>query len=256
MGTVTVTIGGLLRGRELAGDAQLALDGGALRLTRPTGTALLTIPLAALEGLRFDERTITLFLEGEDAIELSGDDRPALRTLAREIVARGCALPELTRALRSLGSHRSSGLAEHDRFFSPLLSSRRNAEAARDPIVQVAAFDVPVLRARLEELVRRAAAEHYPEHPAARRSLEAELQECVEPLEERLKALLEMGLRVREEPEETRLVAWRAWATALADVFVCADACWSSVASVLRLEPYEQPRPWWRRMMRRGADAR
>lgn len=251
-----VAVGGLVRGRELTGEAEVALDGEMLRLARPGGRPMLDIPIGLIEGLRHEGGQITLFLAGDDAVELVADDPVGLRRLARELLARVCALPELTRALRALGAYRSSGFAEHDRFFSPLLNARRHAQAATEPLAQVAAFDPAVLRARLDELVRRTAADRYPEHPPARRALEAELQECVEPLAARLAALAEAASVVRDESDELRLAAWRQWTSTLAEVFVTADRCWVATAALLRLEPYETPRPWWRRVMRRGERTR
>lgn len=252
-----VSVGGLVRGRELWGEAEAMLEEGMLRLSRESSSRpLLAIPVTAIDGLRYDGARITLYLAGDDAVELGADDDLELRALARDILARTCELPELTRALRALGSQRTSGLVEHDRFFAPLLHARRSAEVAREPLAQMAAFDAAVLRARLDELVRRVAADHYPAHPPARRALEAELQECVEPLAERLAALAEAAAQAREESDEMRLAAWRRWKAELAAVFVAADSCWLAAAALLRLEPYEAPAPWWRRVMRRGERAR
>ena len=251
-----VAVGGLVRGRELSGEAEVSLEDEKVRLSRPGGRVMLDIPLRLLEGVRHESGQITLFLAGDDAVELMSGSDADLRVLAREVLARACALPELTRALRALGSYRSAAFAEHDRFFSPLLHARRHAQTVTEPLAQVAAFDAAVLRARLDELVRRVSAEHYPEHPPARRALEAELQECVEPLAARLASLAGAAAAVREETDELRLAAWRRWKAALADVFVAADSCWASTSALLRLEPYETPRPWWRRVMRRGERSR
>ena len=253
-----VTVGGLVRGRELSGEAEASLDGELLRLSRPSGRVMLEISVRLLEGLRQEPGQITLFLAGDDAVELMEveSNEAELRAFARALLARACTLPELTRALRALGSYRSAVFAEHDRFFSPLLNARRQAHTATDPLAQIAAFDAAVLRARLDELVRRMAADRYQEHPPARRALEAELQDCLEPLAKRIAVLGEAAAVVREESDELRLAAWRRWQSALGDVFVAADRCWVATCALLQLEPCEPARPWWRRMIRRGERTR
>ena len=247
-----VAVRGLVRGRELSADALATIEGDALRLDRVSSAAgppLAVIPLGRIEGIRHEPDQLVLFLEDDDVLELSADS--GIPALARQVVATACSLPELTRALRALGVSHTTLREEHDRFFGPLLDARRRAELAREPSAQVAAFEVRELRAGLGTLARAVALERYPEHPAAQRALEAELGECVEPLVERLRDLGDAAALVQQGADEMRLVAWRRWAIALADVFVCADRCWVATHGLLRRVDYA-PDPWWERLRRRS----
>ena len=245
---ITFAVRGLLRGREIAGDATVGMDAAIVRIERTdASTPLAVFRLEVIEGVRHEAGQLVLFLEGGDVLELSGER--GVGTLARDVLARACALPEMTRALRALGASRSPSRAEHDRFFAPFLHARRRAEAAHDPESQVAAFDVAVLRARLDELARGIAAERYAEHPAARRALEAELSDVLEPLAAPLARLADAAGRMRAEADEMRLVAWRRWAAELRGVFACADRCWRDAEALLERAVYE-PDPWWQRVVR------
>ena len=244
------TVRGLVRGREMAGDVTLALDTAGVRVERAESAApVAAFRLEAIEGLRHEAGQLVLYLEGDDVLELSGER--GLGMFARDLLARACALPEMTRALRALGAARSPSRVEHDRFFAPFLHARRRAESAGDPEAQVAAFDVSVLRARLDELASGIAAERYPEHPSARRALEAELSECLEPLEVPFARVTDAAGRLRAESEEMRLVAWRNWAAELRVLFACADRCWRDAEALLLRAAYE-PDPWWQRVLRRS----
>ena len=247
-GGVAFSVRGLVRGREIAAEGIVVLDAEAVRIerTQPSGP-LAVFRLDVIEGVRHEAGQLVLFLEGGDVLELSGER--GVGALARDVLSRACALPEMTRALRALGASRTPSRDEHDRFFAPFLHARRRAEAAHDPESQVAAFDVAVLRARLDELARGVAAERYAEHPAARRALEAELIEVLEPLAAPLARVADAAARMRAEADEMRLAAWRRWAAELGSLFACADRCWREADALLERAVYE-PDPWWQRVVR------
>ena len=247
-GGVGFAVRGLVRGREINGEATIIIDAAVLRIHRPpASSAIAAFRLEAIEGVRHEAGQIVLFLEGGDVLEVSGER--GVGALARDVLAHACALPEMTRALRALGASRTPSRAEHDRFFAPFLLARRKAESTHDPEAQAAAFDIAALRARMDELARAIAAERYPEHPAARRALEAELAECLEPLTAPLARVADAAARMRAETDEMRLVAWRSWAGELAGLFACADRCWREADALLVRAVYE-PDPWWQRMLR------
>jgi len=73
--------------------------------------------------------------------------------------------------------------------------------------------------------------------PAAgpdRRALAAELLDESEELFGALEALGDAARRLAEATDETRALAWRAWSTALAAVFVAADRAWTRALPALR----------------------
>ncbi len=155
-------------------------------------------------------------------------------------------LPELTLALRTLGSRRrrrGEG-REHERFFAPLLEARRGAARASDLETAVGAFDAQRLNGSFDKMLRALAAEHAATPRAAsRRALEARLQERVEPLRQ---AVTDLGARAEAllvATDEERAEAWREWADQLQRVFACADRCWPSVDAAL--EGGAPPRRGW-----------
>src|SRR6185437_14724283 len=138
-----VILGGLLRGRELDGEATVSMDADVLSLDTARGR--ITLALEQLEGIRVPGDAIELYLATGDVIQL--ERAPELRALATEISSRVCAIPEMTRSLRALGAGSHAGGAEHDRFFAPLLEARVIAERAPNLVALRAAFDAAELRA-------------------------------------------------------------------------------------------------------------
>lgn len=242
-----VSVAGLLRGRELAGEAMVTLedDGIVLAVDRRR----LVLPLAALEGAcRTSGDTLELYLSSGDAIHLSGDAE--LEALASELTRRVCTVPELTRSLRTLGSRRAAPGPEHDRFFETLLAARREAERAASPDAARAAFDAPALRAAIAHRLREFAAERYPNEPPERRALEAELLECAEGLLARLADLERAQGALAACGDGERFHRWRSWASALRAVFESSDACWLAMHAVLTPERRGRPSRW--RLRSRG----
>lgn len=155
-------------------------------------------------------------------------------------------LPELTLALRTLGSRRGrrGEGREQERFFAPLLEARRGAARASDVETAVTAFDAHRLNAAFDKTLRALAADHAASARAAsRRALEARLQERVEPLREAVTELGERADALLIANEETRAEAWRQWADQLQRVFACADRCWPAVDAAL--EGSAPPRRGW-----------
>lgn len=158
----------------------------------------------------------------------------------RDLLVRGCCtLPELTRALRSLGSRRSvatAGAAEADRFFEPLLVARRRAFDAGDVAAALDAFAGAPLRASLERRAAEVAAGRHPASRAsARRALEARLCDELEPVIDALDQLdgAADGVRAADASGEGPVAAWRAWVAQLRRVFERADESWARLAREL-----------------------
>ena len=251
-GAVMVTLSGLLRGHDLTGEAQVMLDDEAVRLERSGGSVRL--PFERLDGARYAVGTLELFVSRGDVVVLGGS--AGLASVAAELDRRAMAVPELTRSLRGLGSTRGSPGADHDRYFAPLLTARREAEAAAGPDRARAAFDAPSLRAAMMQRLHELAAERHPSDPPERRALHAELSEVAEPLVAALGTLEHAQHALASSDDAVRFARWRTWAAALRAVFEAADEVWLSLVRVLAADvPTRRSRTtsWFRRAPREDA---
>ena len=242
--TFQATIDAFLRGVEFGGEGTVELVGEALGLTVGKRRAL--VAFGRLDGLREGPGVLELFADTGDTITLYA---PAgLDALAKAILASARALPELTRSLRGLGSHRAMPDADHDRFFAPFLSARAHAEITHDSAVRLDAFDASSLREAIERQVAEFARARYPDQPPDRRATEAILGECTDDMVRRLARLDDAAAGVREAPAEVQLARWRAWRDAVRDVIDAADRCWFAMRPVLRENAAPPRRRWWRRL--------
>lgn len=254
---VPATVRGLVRGAELAGEGSLGVgsheleirvqDGGVHARAEPPRPRTLRFPFHLVEGVRYRDGELSLYLAGGDVLELSGT--PALAAATEELISQASALAEVTRPLRALGSHRANPGADHVRFFAPFLGARRRAERATALHGRLDAFAAVALRRAVAEALRELAVTRFPESAPERRALEAELSELAEPLAASVDALEAMATAVRRSDEETRLIAWRGWAAAVRDLFACADRSWMAIAPVLAAAGSEPPARWWRRVL-------
>ncbi|HEY7861416.1 MAG TPA: hypothetical protein VIB98_08215, partial [Gemmatimonadaceae bacterium] len=209
-----VMLGGLLRGRELDGEATVSIDENALSLDTARGR--ITLALEQLEGIRVPGDVIELYLATGDVIQL--ERAPELQALATEISGRVCAMPEMTRSLRALGAGAHAGGEEHDRFFSPLLEARVIAERAPNLVALRAAFDAAALSASIESVLEELAAERYPGAAGERRALVAELSDAAEELSSRIAELERAESALGACDDSERFVRWREWSDALRNV--------------------------------------
>jgi hypothetical protein len=162
-------------------------------------------------------------------------------------------LPELTLALRTLGSRRGrrGHGNEHERFFGPLLEARRAAARAADLEAIVMAFDAGRLNASFDKTLRALAADRVvSSRAAARRALEARLQERIESLRRAVTELGELADALLAADDAARDRAWRRWADQLRTVFACADRCWPGVDATLGAAGRPR-RGWLSRIFRR-----
>jgi hypothetical protein len=151
-------------------------------------------------------------------------------------------LPELTRALRALGSsRRSAGTAQHT-FFRGLLEARRKAAEARTPSARLRAFDAAELEVAMERSIERLVAQWPDAREPARRAIRAQIEERVR---EYRAALAHLGTLAREAEhaaESSRLVAWRAWTVQLHQAFQAADRSWIAIQAVVDSLTAKRPR--------------
>ena len=244
-----VSVAGLLRGRDLSGDALLALDEDVVALTTTRGR--IAVRIGAIEGVRSTDTTLELYLERGDTMQLAGST--AVGELAAELERRVYALPELTLSLRTLGARRAAS-PEHDRFFAPLLEARRAANAASEWNGVQRALDAAALRERVTTWLRAIGPERFPHELPEQRALEAELRDVLAPLFASLDALERAQQELATCDDAERFARWRAWSGALRGVFESADACWRTLAGVLVASRRGELTRWqrFRQWMRRG----
>jgi hypothetical protein len=239
-------LGGLLRGRELDGEAMVSLDADALSLD--TGHGRISLALTQLEGIRVPGDVLELYLDTGDVIQL--EQAPDLNELAVEISNQVCAIPEMTRSLRALGAGSLAAGEEHDRFFGPLLEARLVAERAPNLVALRAAFDAGALRTAMEQVIADIAAERYPREAGERRALFAELNDHAHELFARIAELEHAEAVLGAADDSERFVRWREWSAALRDVFRGADSSWIEIHPVLSADRRGRP-SFWKRLFGR-----
>jgi hypothetical protein len=146
-------------------------------------------------------------------------------------------LPEVTRALRAMGSSRRSSGAFQTQFFLPLLEARKRAAATSSPVTCLRAFDAAELDRALDRAVERILLQWPDERGAARRALRAELLERVASYRSSLDLLSERAAAVIKADDSSRLAAWRDWTAQLALVFEAADSSWMALRTVIDALP-------------------
>lgn len=217
--------------RPVAGGGTLVLhlDEGAF--TDEARDAVI-VSYQALTDATWERETLTLH-RGSDLLALRGP-----RQLSRAwgvVVEQACALPEVARGLRSLGTVRGGAPLLQSRFFGPLLLARRRLQEPDALERRVMQFDARALAQRLEGAILEFALERYPTDPPRRRAMEAHLEEAMEPLLAQLARLAEASSGLRDAPGGGRFIAWRDWTVMLRRVFLEADRSWARM--VRQLEP-------------------
>lgn len=197
-----------------------------------------------------EDRPVRVPLSGIDALEVTADELVvSLRDGARVALVSGSALelrdelalrcrilPELTRALRTMGSRRgrsgrrATAATDQERFFAPLLEAKRRTIRS-GATSATTSFDAESLALEMDNAVRSFAATRHGTNPPARRALEAELVDLSEPLRDVLADLKAAADALRDDPDD--LPQWRVWTTALRSTFETADRVWASLDGAL-----------------------
>ncbi len=220
----------------------------------------LTITLGTLDGAGCEAGVLMLALPGGGALDLTPDGRDAedgarFDAFAARVIARAYAIPELTRALRTFAAHRGAPGSDHDQFFAPLVDALKRARdrlatgADAAPWLAADLVNAEHVAAAIRASFGVLAAERAGESGAARRALEAELEDVAAPL---FAALLVVGARaaaLADSPGDLRLIAWRAWTEALGQAFRAADAAWEEAVPALA-DPRGGMGRLWRSLLR------
>lgn len=273
---IPADLSGALDGRLLGGRGAVACteEGIELRLRRvalggAAGAGEAGAVAAEPEQARLTWREIDGVVAGERRLAVAagarghfvaeGDER--VGATAREAEARLYRIPEVTRALRALGSRRASHAdgAAHAAYFAPLLAARREAAMrmeAGDTDGATRALAADALRKALR--VGRAALAESTADGAPRRAMLARLADACEPLDAAIETLAMAEGELRRAEPLARAAAWRRWSGALSHLFEMADRCWPAVDATLgdRLEAHAAPKAsWWRRSLGLGGGA-
>jgi hypothetical protein len=234
-GSFTLTMASMA-GKKL-GPGTALVDEDVLRvllLDAPDGEKAMQIRYDAIIGVGMSDGSVVVTCR--DGRELVVATREA-SSFRQGVLATCRSLPEVTRALRALGSRRGMGGARRNpgdsegRFFAPLIAARRASMDARDATAVIAAFDARQLARGLAATIVAFAREQSAGHPARQRALEAELDDAVERLDESLKALAELADRAKADVDD--LGRWRNWAAGVQRVFEAADRAWVTIEGIL-----------------------
>ncbi len=142
-------------------------------------------------------------------------------------------VPELTRALRSLGSLRGTPGDAHDLWFAPLLRARRAVEGVTDVDQQLVAMNPDLLASGMRDAISKIAALHVQDDSPFRRAAEAVLEDAAADLFVALDGLGAAATSLNQSSAETRAKCWRQWVAALKEVYSRADRGWTMACEEL-----------------------
>jgi hypothetical protein len=230
VGPVQARVVGIVRGRDIDTTAAVTLERDVLVLGW-YDAAPWRLSSSGIDGLAVSPLSLTVYLVGNDVLELSGDEQ--LRALGLQLLDRACAIPELTRGLKSLGSARGTPAAAHDRWFAPLLTARRSVEGVSDPTRQVMLLDAGVLAGECTRAIADIA-EAASSGAAEQRAIEAALEEAAGPVFDAIDMMGVAGEALRGGALDTRIADWRCWVDTVRAVYAAADDAWPAFAAELR----------------------
>jgi len=226
-----VRVVGIVQGREIDTLAEVTLDQHTLVLAWQDATPW-RLSLSDIEGIAGGPSSLTVYLVSNDVLDLRGDEQ--LRSLGLQLLDRACAMPELTRGLKSLGSSRGTPVAAHDRWFAPLLAARRSVEGVSDPARQVMLLDAATLTSEIERAISEIAATRASGDAAEQRAVEAALEEEAAAVFTTIQIMGVAGDVVRGGAVDTRIADWRKWVETVRAGLAAADEAWSGLAGELR----------------------
>jgi hypothetical protein len=228
---VQARVVGIVRGREIDTVAAVTLERDDLVLGWHDA-APWRLSSSGIDGLTVGPSSLTVYLVGNDVLDVSGNEQ--LRALGLLLLDRACAIPELTRGLKSLGSARGTPAPAHDCWFAPLLAARRAVEGISDPARQVMLLDAGALADACARALAEIAAAAAPGEPAGQRAIEAAVEEEAEPVFAAIDMMGVAGEALRGGALDTRIADWRRWVDTVRAVFAAADEAWPGIASELR----------------------
>ena len=223
--------------RSVAGDVTLFVEHNEVVVRVEANREELAVALAMLGGASWRTGVLALYL-ANDELRLQAVD--GLDRAWHTLMQRACALPEVARGLRALGTPYGVWADAHARYFAPLLQARRRLEGDEPMDWKVAGFDAAVLAERMRGVLAALSLERYASRPPYRRALEAGLLHASEPMFRRLERLTLAARAVHEGDDARRFEEWRRWAGEVRALFVDADRSWSATRLVLAEEDRRQ----------------
>ncbi len=225
---------GSWQGTAVEGEARIRLHQRGIVLAWHDGRAEWRVPFADLSG--FALRADALVLYGSSgSVALTSQYR--LQALWQALIDLACALPELARGARTVGSRRGGDPSMQARFFAPVLDARRRAELQASADGKVTALDGTTIAAQVTQILAGIAQSRWPHDLPEQRALGAELEECCEGLFAACEALAESAREWFAAGDERRLDAWREWVAAAARVFAASDRGWGDIVIALASAP-------------------
>jgi hypothetical protein len=228
----SVTLAGTLLGPGTA-----LVDEDVLRvllLDAPTGEKALQLHYDSIVGVAMSDGSVVVSCRDGRQLVVSTKDASSFRL---RMLAACRALPEVTRALRALGSRRGSRGTRRSppdkeaRFFAPMIAARRASMESRDAGGVIAAFGAKRLAQEVTATILDFAAVQAAGHPARRRALEAELGDASEQLTVALADLEQLAALAISDVDD--LGRWRAWAAGVQHVFEAADRSWAAIEPIV-----------------------
>ena len=231
----------VMLGERKLGPATALVDEDVLRvllLDAAGADKAVQIRYDMIEGAGLSDGAVVISCRDGRGVVATTTDAAAFR---QSVLAACRALPEVTRALRALGSRRGARGSRRNptdregRFFAPFISARRASMDARDARAVISAFDPRELLRSLSATLTVFARESAGGHAARQRALEAELSDCVEQLEAALARLQEVAADAGRDVDD--LTRWRTWAAGVQHVVEAADRAWVAIEPALGERP-------------------
>ncbi len=232
-----IRIVGIVRGREMDAQGTVSLGSDGLTITWPPA-ATWRLALDGIDGVGITPETLTLYLSGDDVLELSGAS--SLPQMGQLLVELACRVPELMRnCTGGMAVVQGDDLRWHDverQWLAPLLDVRRSLQGVNDPQRQATLFDGTALADRMYGTLGTIAATVIPNDAARQRALEAAMEEELAPLFEALRHVAMTAAELGGGTSDTRIAQWRQWIAAARKAFSAADEVWREVNGLVSAE--------------------
>jgi hypothetical protein len=218
--------------------ATIRIADGTVQIIPGSDGRRVDVHLDNVEEVRRDGTRLEIAIRGRPPLALECGEA---ELLDRALVAACCTIPEVTRAVRSLGSsRRHAGGGGQREFFAPFLDARRRAEDSVGRAAIIRAFDSDRLNRALDAYLKQLSDQMADARPAARRAFAAQAEEATAPLRAAILAVADCAKTALAPDPGNRVGSWRRWSGALGALFLAADRAWKVLRPVRRAEPADE----------------